>query len=109
MCLMLGGPTYLLPAADKVHLFEVHPYCGPTPVGKRGDPLASNPTKRFWDAYERWDLGGRQIADDGKTCVVPEWCGFCGGSGYDEIERVGNQVVIEECPKCDGQKLSASH
>lgn len=51
-------------------LVEVHPYCGPILVGKRGDPLKNQPgpRSRFWDAFERRDRGRESV---GTSAQVP--------------------------------------
>lgn len=33
--------------------FEIHPYCGPHPLKKNGDPVAHIPA-RFWPVWERF-------------------------------------------------------
>jgi hypothetical protein len=58
----------LMPVGGKTVLFELHHYCGPIPCSKRTlEPLSRIPAG-FWEAYKRWDQGGRLV--DGETCVL---------------------------------------
>lgn len=66
-CILFGGPIYTI---DGIR-FEMHPYCGPAVVGKRGQVLATQPGPRhhFWTAVTLWCQQGRRIASDGVTCI----------------------------------------
>jgi hypothetical protein len=97
----VGGPAYLMPLGGKLRPFELHPYCGPSPChAVTGEILEHIPTG-FWDAWERWDKGGRQLDSD--VCVLPDWCDRCKGSG-DEIRHLGGKhyELVGQCLKCKG-------
>ena len=100
-----GGDLLLMPIESKTVLFELHRYFGPHPVSKRTfDPLERIP-KGFWDAYERWDLGGKLV--EGETCVVREWCPACKGSGDETTHRGGkHHEITGRCKSCDGVRLA---
>lgn len=105
----IGGPTLYLIANFKKVPFEMHRVFGPIPLKGNGDPRQNIP-RGFWDAYERWDLGGKLV--DGQTCVVPAWCRMCGGAGYIEGEkrRVQRRLCSEAltCPVCGGKKIETT-
>lgn len=106
VCLLLGGPTYLISVRGRIVPFELHPYCGPNPVHKiTGEPLIHIPPG-FWDAIERWEKGGSKR--DGDICLVPEWCRACDGRG-DEIKHIDGKhwEVVGKCERCDGTGLLA--
>jgi hypothetical protein len=100
-CLLIGGPTLFMPMRGKLWPFEMHPYMGPCPLSpKKHKPLNTHrEPPGFWDAWERFDLGGRVI--DGTTCVVPEWCEVCERSGYESEKR----MVIGPCNSCNGKRV----
>ena len=51
------------------YLFEVHPYCGPTPLNRRtGDPRATIPA-RFWST---WDEFGKLSPEEQRQYAVEE-------------------------------------
>lgn len=61
ICLLAAGEVYKLSAADQEWCFEMHPYMGPCTVSPKlfiPDP-PTKASRHFWDAYERWNLGGR--------------------------------------------------
>lgn len=106
----LGGPTLYLETNGKMFVFEMHYYFGPcllTP--KTEEPTNRNPPKVFWDAYERWEIGGKLV--DGSNCVVREWCRMCKGTGNinGKLIQVGRRRGFEAvtCPDCGGGKLQA--
>ncbi len=69
-CLLVGGPDLHITVDGRVYCFEMHPYCGPVILGKRGDPLALQPAKKslFWVAVDCWVEQGKQI-DTVNNCV----------------------------------------
>lgn len=100
-----GGDLLLMPLGAKEVLFELHNYLGPHPVSKKTlAPLERIP-HGFWDAYERWDVGGRQV--DGETCVLREWCQLCKGSG-EEMRHLGGKhyECVGKCKSCNGARLA---
>ncbi len=100
----LGGPVYEIDASDKTWAFEMHPYCGPMPVHRVTHcELKRNPSKKFWDAFERWRAGGSHVEND--RCIVPEWCGACRGSGLEMFMDEGVLPSARECPQCEGRKV----
>lgn len=100
-----GGDLLLMPIGTKTVLFELHHYFGPHPVSKKTfDPLERIP-KGFWDAWERWDVGGRLV--DGDLCILRHWCKVCDGSG-DETKHIGgrNYEIVGKCKTCNGSRLA---
>lgn len=100
-----GGDLLLMPIGAKTVLFELHRYFGPHPVSKNTfDPLERIP-KGFWDAWERWGVGGKLV--DGETCVLKPWCETCEGSG-DEKRHAGgrNYEITGKCKSCNGARLA---
>ena len=99
-----GGDLLLIPVAGKEVLFEMHHYFGPHPVSKKTwYPLERIP-KGFWDAYERWSIGGKIV--DGDRCIVPPWCPSCRGTGR-TIRMIGKRTGIDEgaCEQCNGKRV----
>jgi len=108
MCILVGGPTLFISLNGKAQPFELHPYCGPCPLSRRDNdtPIAvGREPKGFFDAIERWELGGKQTVGD--FCVVPEWCRECSGSGR-KVEHVGGRTYLDQgpCEKCNGTRLT---
>jgi len=97
----MAGAFLLIKVGRRIRAFEMHRFFGPIPVNLRTKaPLATDPGFPFWDAYERWDKGGRLI--DGQMCVVPEWCRRCDGSGH---IRVPKTREAKRCPVCHGERI----
>jgi hypothetical protein len=101
-----GGDELLMPVGGKTVLFEMHHYFGPVPLNKKTGSGLENIPKGFWDAWERWDLGGKLVNEN--VCVVPEWCSLCRGRG-EEVRHLGGRhyQVVGECKKCHGKKIKA--
>lgn len=70
-CFIMIPDTYRIRAGGKEFHFEFHPFCGPTMIGKRGNPVQAMPPQRspFWDALYWWLKQGKQVDADG-------WCVF---------------------------------
>lgn len=100
-----GGDLLLMPLGTKTVLFELHRFFGPHPVNKKTyDPLERIPCG-FWDAFDRWDAGGRLV--DGETCVIKDWCKTCQGSGDESRHLGGRQYeIVGECKTCNGSRLA---
>lgn len=100
-----GGPELVIGVNGKVMHFEMHRYFGPQPCTKDGNELTRIP-KAFWDAWERWDKGGRLV--NGNVCVVPQWCSTCKGAGWTG-KRISKRTVVDvvDCPSCNGRKVAA--
>ncbi len=67
--MMLGGATLVIKTHGRSYKFEMHTYFGPCPL----TPVTEEPTdkdhgKKFWDAFERWELGGRLV--DGNVAFL---------------------------------------
>jgi hypothetical protein len=99
-----GGPELLIDVNGKTMRFEMHSYFGPQPVTANGNEMVRIPAK-FWDAWERWDKGGRIV--DGNVCVVPQWCSACGGSGCTG-RRISSRTMVDvvTCASCKGNKVA---
>lgn len=98
-----GGDLLLIPVGGKEVLFEMHRYFGPHPVSKKTwSPLGRIPNG-FWDAYERWSIGGKLV--EGDCCIVSEWCHKCKGNGR-EIRMIGKRTGIDDgpCKLCHGNR-----
>ena len=68
-----AGPTRAITdAKGKRWTFEMHHYCGPIVLNKRGDPMERQPGERspFWYAVTRWAQGGHRL--NGIECVWEE-------------------------------------
>jgi hypothetical protein len=80
-----GGPMLKISVDGKIIEFEMHPYCGPTILNKKGSPLTYQPVsflkaaslwaqqgKRMEDGLCRWDHESEPIAKHivGKNYVV---------------------------------------
>lgn len=55
-----AGPTRTIMIDGKAIKFEMHRYCGPSMLNKRGDPLAHQPVW-FLEAASRWCQQGEKI------------------------------------------------
>lgn len=98
-CLTLGDPVREIDVRGKVVAFEDHRIFGPMPVHRKThEPLKTNPSLAFYDAWERWKIGGKKL--DGIRCVVPEWCHRCKGEGMTVYG-----VMAHTCKRCGGIKI----
>ncbi len=57
-----GGPEYDIQVDGKRFHFEMHPYCGPVAINKRGEELKRQPLN-FLAAVSLWDQQGRRVED----------------------------------------------
>lgn len=66
-----AGPFIITDARGKEWRFEDSDQFGPSIINKRGDILDQQPGERsaFWAAHWEWRKQGRQMAEDGVTCV----------------------------------------
>lgn len=39
-----GGPMFRISVDGAIYEFEIHPYCGPTLLNRRGEPLQNQPS-----------------------------------------------------------------
>lgn len=62
-----GGPIHTIQVNGKRHTFEMHPYCGPIAIGKRGNGLLHQ-AKDFLEAASHWAQQGRRVGSDG-LCI----------------------------------------
>lgn len=99
-----GGDDLLMPIGDKQVLFEMHHHFGPIPLNKRTGECLRNIPSGFWDAFKRWELGGKLVV--GNLCVLPKWCDACRKTG-DEIRHIGGKhfEIIGPCKKCEGKRV----
>lgn len=58
--LELGGPMLKIFVKGKIIEFEMHPYCGPNILNKRGEPLANQPVD-FLKAASLWAQQGKRM------------------------------------------------
>lgn len=58
--IMVGGPEFDIQVQGKVYHFEMHRYCGPVWLNKRGDPYAYQPRK-FLHAASLWAQQGQKV------------------------------------------------
>lgn len=66
-----GGPDRkIVDEKGKLWHFEMHPYCGPIPTSKQGEPLKKEPPEKssFWRVVTWWAQQGQKIGEDG-LCV----------------------------------------
>ena len=59
VCVLQGGPVYSIDVGGQRIMFEMHPYLGPVPVGKRGNERRLGPRHPFWQAVTWWQEQGR--------------------------------------------------
>lgn len=103
----LGGPTLFIQVGGRQRPFELHPYFGPSLLHAATlEPLANIP-KEFWDAIDRWQLGGKKL--NGDVAIATAWCPTCKGSG-DEIRHVGGRhwEIVGKCKACNGNRVEAA-
>jgi hypothetical protein len=69
-CVLLGGDDYRLKVGGLIYHFEMHPWCGPVVLNKRGDPSSVQPAARtgFWEAVTCWAQQGQHVGEDG-LCI----------------------------------------
>lgn len=60
--LELGGPMRKISVAGKLYEFEMHPYCGPTLLNRKGEPCKYQPLA-FLHAASLWAQQGQRIKD----------------------------------------------
>lgn len=68
-------PDYrIVDRTGKVWHFEFHKFCGPSVLGRKGDPLKNQPGEKspFWDAITAWIQQG-QRAEEGKGGLWAKW------------------------------------
>lgn len=58
---LVGGPMFKISVFGKIYEFEMHPYCGPTLLNRRGDPipLDKHPSA-FLEAASLWAQQGQK-------------------------------------------------
>ena len=61
-CVDCGGPMLKISVGGKVIEFEMHPYCGPNILNRKGEPLATQPHD-FLVAASLWAQQGRRMED----------------------------------------------
>lgn len=68
-----GAGPFILQAGSSTFYFEDSDRFGPVPLRKDGE-VRANPffgeKSPFWRAWEKWVAGGRQLAEDGRTCLL---------------------------------------
>jgi hypothetical protein len=67
----VGGPDRaILDEKGQRWNFEMHPYCGPIPTDKKGNPLKKEPPEKssFWRVVSWWAQQGGKIDENG-LCV----------------------------------------
>lgn len=58
----LGGPDFVISVRGKRIKFEMHPWCGPVALTRRGDPASVQPMA-FLAAASLWAQQGRRVED----------------------------------------------
>lgn len=62
--MLVGGPMFKISVGGKIYEFEMHPYCGPTLLNRRGDPLPLDKhPKDFLEAASLWAQQGQKTED----------------------------------------------
>ena len=66
-----GVGPFVIDAGGPVYRFEDSDRFGPLLLTKRDMPATNQPGERspFWKAHRLWKRQGRQLADDGVTCI----------------------------------------
>jgi hypothetical protein len=57
-----GGPMFKISVGGKIIEFEMHPYCGPNILDRKGRPLDKQP-QDFLEAASLWASQGRRMED----------------------------------------------
>ncbi len=57
-----GGPMRKISVNGKIYEFEMHPYCGPNILNRKGEPLKNQP-RTFLRAASLWAQQGQRIED----------------------------------------------
>lgn len=100
----VGGPELLMPVGLRTVLFEMHQYFGPVPMSKTTGSALANIPRGFWDAFERWEAGGKLVVES--LCVCREWCSRCEGLGDETRQIIGRHYeVLGPCKRCNGDRL----
>ena len=63
MCVLAGGPMRKISVGGKIYEFEMHPYCGPTILNRKGSPAAIQP-RDFLHAASQWAQQGERMEGD---------------------------------------------
>lgn len=74
--LCCGPPSLTIARAAKVGAkrapaaiqFEMHSFCGPMPLGKKGNGVTLAPSHWFWHAVSQWAQQGEKV-DDLRRCI----------------------------------------
>lgn len=61
--IMEAGPTRKISVGGKIYIFEMHRYCGPVLLTKKGEPAAKQPAK-FLEAASLWAQQGQRMEGD---------------------------------------------
>lgn len=98
-----GSGPFVIEVDGKSFRFEDSDRFGPALVTRRGDICANPwPAERspFWYAHYAWRCQGRQVAEDGRTCVwrepKPKVIQHMGGKHYvvlDDGEDGGKTII----------------
>ena len=59
-CVLVGGPMLKISVNKKVIEFEMHPFCGPNILNKKGTPLKRQPPP-FLYAVSQWARQGKRM------------------------------------------------
>ena len=101
--LSIGGDCLKINTGKRLVAFEMHPWMGPTPLKRNGDPSSRIPSG-FYDAIDRWKSGGGVTIGD--VCVVPELCRSCNGTGEERKAIAPRHFEITGvCKVCEGIKV----
>ncbi len=57
-----GGPMRTIQVNGRRYTFEMHPYCGPTILNRKGEPAKKQPVE-FLHAASLWAQQGKRIED----------------------------------------------
>lgn len=69
-----GEDRKIIDRLGKEWIFEDHPYCGPSVLNKRGDPLEKQPAQKspFWECVNLWYQQGKKIDNGICLWVAPK-------------------------------------
>lgn len=103
-CILFGGSDHKIRLGGEIYIFEMHPYCGPIPLSKRGNPKQLGPKHLFWRAVTWWNESGRQV-DEAGFCVWTE-----PPSIFENAVHIGGRHWMLLPPKVETDKLvDANH
>ena len=67
LCLLTGGKMHKISVGGRIIEFEMHRYCGPNILNRKGEPLKNQPAD-FLHAASLWAQQGQKVDENG-LCI----------------------------------------